>query len=304
MRDVARGRWLHLVRGRRRRRASLALGAAIAAALPLAWLVAGRRAPAPSIAPTVRLRVEAVAGGARADGDALAVGDLVASGTIVTTGPAGALALQLPGGTSLRVGQATTLRLAQAGRRAMALQRGAIYVDSGPGSGAHGTVTIATRFGLIEDVGTQFAVHLADGGLRIEVREGLVRLRRDGPSGTARRIDAGSRLTLDRDGAATIRPLSAHDETWAWLDPITPAPDIDGMTARAFLDWASRETGYPLAFADDAVARAAEGIVLEGSAAGLSPRQALDAVLPTCGLVHRFERDALLVDLGDRDEHV
>ena len=57
----------------------------------------------------------------------------------------------------------------------------------------------------------------------------------------------------------------------------------------------AREGGWTLRFADAAAARLAGEAVLRGTVAGLTPEQALAAVLPTCGLAHRFEGGDLVV---------
>ena len=71
--------------------------------------------------------------------------------------------------------------------------------------------------------------------------------------------------------------------------------ELDGRSARAFLDWIARERGWKLAFADEFVARAADEIVLGGTASRLTVEEALDAVLPTCRMTHRVEGGVLVV---------
>ena len=71
--------------------------------------------------------------------------------------------------------------------------------------------------------------------------------------------------------------------------------DLEGRTARSFLDWVARERGLTLAFEEESVARAAAEIVVGGTVQRLTLEESLDAVLPTCGMTHRIEDGVLLV---------
>jgi hypothetical protein len=71
--------------------------------------------------------------------------------------------------------------------------------------------------------------------------------------------------------------------------------DLEDETALAFLEWAARERGWTLAFADEHVARSAGEIVLGGTLDRLTLEEALDAVLPTCQMEYRVEQGVLVV---------
>jgi len=62
-----------------------------------------------------------------------------------------------------------------------------------------------------------------------------------------------------------------------------------------FLDWASRELGTRWEYGRPEMRRRVEPIVLHGSLEGLTPDEALAAVLPTCGLTVVRDRDRLVV---------
>ena len=111
-------------------------------------------------------------------------------------------------------------------------------------------------------------------------------------------MQVGTELELDPDGSVTRRELSTYGPEWEWIIGITPALDLEGRTARTFLDWVARERGWTLAFADEAVARSAEEIELGGTVERLTLEQALDAVLPTCRMIYRVE-DGILVIASD-----
>ena len=53
---------------------------------------------------------------------------------------------------------------------------------------------------------------------------------------------------------------------------------------RDFLDWIAGENGWQLRFADSAVEQKSQTTILHGSIKGLTPEEALAAVLPTSGV--------------------
>jgi hypothetical protein len=71
--------------------------------------------------------------------------------------------------------------------------------------------------------------------------------------------------------------------------------DLEGRSAREFLDWVARERGWGLSFSDETVARSAEEIVLGGTVERLTLDEALDAVLPTCRMTYRVEAGVLWI---------
>jgi hypothetical protein len=77
---------------------------------------------------------------------------------------------------------------------------------------------------------------------------------------------------------------------------VTPTFDLEGLTARAFLDRVARERGWTLTFADAELARSAEEIVLAGTVERLTLEQSLDAVLPTCRMTHRLDDGVLRIE--------
>ena len=76
---------------------------------------------------------------------------------------------------------------------------------------------------------------------------------------------------------------------------------MEGHTLESFLGWVTRETGLEATFVDAAVAESAPDVVLHGSIEGLRPDQALEAVLPTCGLQHRVSGGNLMIEAESTD---
>ncbi len=220
----------------------------------------------------------------------IAVGDGVALGSEVVTAAGARVALRLASAHSLRLDGSTRIRLLDA--TSVALDQGALYVDSGNAAAGVGPLSVHTALGVIREIGTQYEVRVDDGALRVRLREGGVVVRRGGET---HELQAGNELRLAADGTASRRPAPIHGPEWEWIAGITPMLDLEGQSARSFLDWVARERGWSLAFDDEDVARSAEAIVLRGTARRLTLDEVLDAVLPTCRMTYRVESGVLRI---------
>jgi hypothetical protein len=290
-------------------RALLAVAAAVALTVAVALL---RRLPAmPDEAGHVAAAVETVIGGATlGPGQTVVSGAKLADGATVTTASTGRAALQLASGPSVRIDVQSSVRIVSG--RSLRLDRGAVYVDTraetrAPGSNTS-TVEIDTPFGTVTDRGTRFEVRLVDAAakamdtgssagppraLAIRVREGEVRLATATATYDA---TAGSELLVERDGEATRGDRAPYGDDWSWVENVRPPVAIEGITCTAFLDWAARETGRRWRYTDPAAGSEAGGAVVHGSIDGLTVDEALDTVLPSCGLRHRVDGGLLLID--------
>jgi ferric-dicitrate binding protein FerR (iron transport regulator) len=223
-------------------------------------------------------------------------GGAVMSGSTVTTS-AGTLAMTLTSGVHLRLDASSTVRVDTA--TDIVLERGAVYVDS---AGAHPTqpgespISIHTPAGLVRDIGTRFEVRLAGVDTRIRVRDGQVRVTH--ANGVDARAGAREELLSKPDGSIDRRPIAATGSEWAWAERAAPPFSVEGKTLGAFLDWVSREGAWTVTFADLRFSEAARATVLHGRPdllRGLTPAEALDVVLPTCGLRHRIDRQRVVI---------
>jgi ferric-dicitrate binding protein FerR (iron transport regulator) len=272
---------------RHARRRRIGWGVSLAAAAVVVVAVGlGFWATRPEMTPGASgIRVERVANAA------LQVGATVSWGDEVKTGADARVALRAPSGHSLRLDTDTTLRVRS--DREFSLERGALYVDSrGEGGSPRTSLRIDTAMGSIEDEGTQFAVRLAGDSLSLQVREGAVTL--SAPSGRAVAA-AGQALSLDASGRIVRTDDAGRGAGWAWAEAIAPMMEIEGRSLLDFLEWVVRERGVRLRFADAGLAGRAPEIVLKGSIAGMTLEQATASVLATCGAVHRWDNDALVV---------
>ena len=79
------------------------------------------------------------------------------------------------------------------------------------------------------------------------------------------------------------------------VQKLLAAPELIDAVAQ-FLAWAARETGREVAYGSPAAEAEAVGIVVHGSIAGLTPAEALDAVLATTSVHAAISGGQLVVE--------
>ncbi len=297
VKEAVRAQWRAAVRGRRQRawltRGGFALAAAASLIVVFGLLNRATIAPEPLFQGPVG-HLETVVGAVKRIDTAgreqpLRVGDTISGGELIDTGVIGRAAVRLASGSSLRLDHGTRLRgLTDS---VVSLEAGGVYLDSG-GAGTSGTVEIRTRFGSVHDIGTQFEVRLDDEEIRVRVREGAINIDRDGQLYDA---GVGMELTVDASGEWSRRSVPVFGPEWDWILAVAPVFELEGRTLDVFLSWVSRETGIQPRFVDAEDAEGAPQVVLHGSIEGMRPDQALDAVLPTCGLAHRLDGGIVVI---------
>jgi hypothetical protein len=274
IRAAAQAVWRRQQRGRvLRRRAGWVATAALAASLAL--VVATRRSPEPLAEPREIVATVALRSGDVLINGSAALGASLLAGSVVETSADGALALSLVDGASVRLASAT--RLLVETRQRVVIEEGAVYIDSGNRAGPG--IAVASAFGVVTEIGTQFEVRLLPPGgklpprMRVRVREGQVRV--EGNTGAVA-AQAGDELVLGGPVTQTSRLASDHPD-WEWAARAAPAPQVNGRPLPEFLDWVAREMG--VVWRSELSRKHLEGIVLHGSLEGLTPREALDTVL-------------------------
>jgi len=219
-------------------------------------------------------------------------GSPVYVGGVISTGLGEGVSLLLARSESLRVDANTQLRVDAADR--FTLLAGRVYADTGQFIHRDGGLKIETEFGLVTDVGTQFSVAVTNQSLDIAVREGRVDVRNDLDSYAAR---MGERLTLVQGEAATVSELDTHDDYWDWIVELTPAFDMTNKSLLDFLKWAARETGRDLQFESDESRMFAMRTDVHGSVEGLTPEEALQAILATTSVRYRIADDKIVIEI-------
>jgi ferric-dicitrate binding protein FerR (iron transport regulator) len=299
-REAARVEWRRAVQARGRRRLMMVAVAAIAAGVlgSAMWLWqsrSSREIDQREIATLQRavgsIRITDGAGrqvSASVDGRPR----LLRSGDRVDVAEAGRAAFELAGGASVRLAGGALVTFHSNSR--LELERGKIYIDSNPARRA-GPVVVDTPFGRVSHAGTQFELRLQAGSLTVRVREGQVAV--DG-RGLRETTAAGEALVIGRDRPAARSQIAISGPEWDWVAAIAEPFTLEGATVSAFLQWVSREQGWRWEYADAATKRLAERAVLHGSIEGLTPEEALAAVLPASGLASRRDGDRLIVSVA------
>ena len=228
------------------------------------------------------------------DGQARAgrVGEGLTPGTRIAT-YGGRAAIVLANGVELRLDSNTAITLDTAGR--LSLTRGAVYLDSSHRTGPPDSVAIVVGETVIRDIGTRYEVRLSGEELRVRVREGRVEVL---SSFGMREADRGGQLRVTSSGVLAGRaPTSGAD--WDWIVRAIPPPRLEGRPLPEFLAWAEREGGRAIRFADPALEQANAATIVYGAIERLTVEEALDVVLPSCGLARRTDGEVITIVAAD-----
>jgi ferric-dicitrate binding protein FerR (iron transport regulator) len=267
-------------RQQRRRYTAWAAAAGVAVAAVAVWVARPLYLPdAGPVATLARVVGEVQVDSGDGHWSALSAGRSIGAGAVIRTGSSGRAALRMEDGVELRLDTGT--QLAFNNEHEANLARGAVYVDSGPDTGAPAArFVLQTSAGNVRHLGTQYEARLADSDLRVGVREGRVEV--TAPRGTVL-AGAGELLTIRADSVSRT-PLSPSAADWNWVGDVTPAFSIEGRSVDDFLNWAARETGRTVVYSSPEIELQARNVRLRGTVEGLAPEQAVTAVLTTTSL--------------------
>lgn len=225
----------------------------------------------------------------------LPAGVTLRGGAELRTGESGRAALRLASGVEMRMDSST--RIAFDDTNHARLRRGGVYVDSGANAAdASRDLELDTPAGTVRHLGTQYEARVVGDAVRIGVREGRVSVDLRGADAIG---TAGEQLVIE-DGRVARSPLAPNAASWAWIGAVTPAFAIEGRSVNEFLAWAGRETGRRITYASPEAAQQARAIVLKGSVSGLTPDEAVAAVLSTTPLATAIEGDQIRVEAAAR----
>jgi ferric-dicitrate binding protein FerR (iron transport regulator) len=112
--------------------------------------------------------------------------------------------------------------------------------------------------------------------MTVRVREGHVRLlTKEGEQ----LVGAFEAADVGETGSMQVRAISSSGGDWAWTMALVPDFPIEGRSLAEFLGWYTRESGKKIEYASPSTLIAAQRTRLSGSIVGLSPDEALRAVL-------------------------
>ena len=185
-------------------------------------------------------------------------------------------------------------RLLVAAADRLVLERGTLYVDSGSATAPSAPLDVVTPTGTVRHVGTQYEVRLLDAGVQVSVREGAIEWRSSG--GDIEHSSSGEQLTITNDGRIERTAVPVFGTAWDWTLEAAPTIDIEGLPLAQFLTWAARETGRESCMPRPRPKPKPRASWSHGSIAGLSPAEALDAVLATTSVHAAISGGQLVVE--------
>ncbi len=273
--------WNESISQRNGRRRSLWLSAAAAIGaitVGLLWLGTHRKPLASAdVATFVAARGDVSFAGVAGRGLVVA-GSRLPAGATVRTGTTGFVLLTVAA-VGVRIGPDTTVHLDGAGR--LTLGGGRLYAQTSLPQTSGPSLTVDTPFGRVSHLGTQFQLIVGSANMDVSVRSGRVKVTED--DGRAQSLTRGEGIVVLQNGAIQRVAVKPYGAAWAWVDTLEPDFPIDGRSLADFLTWYTRETGLKLVLLGGRTAAAVDRTTLSGSIAGLTPNQALAAVMATTG---------------------
>lgn len=188
-------------------------------------------------------------------------------------------------------------------RTRLELQRGTIYVDTGSTDTVVTSIIVETPLGSVSHVGTQFIVSVDHQGLSGVVREGALVVRT--PSARRNfnaRPGESAVVHVTRDGRLDLSFEPLLDARWQWISAATRGLGIDGRSTTDVLQWAARETGMRVDFADAATSDHARAAILHGNAVVRSLDDVLTVVRSSTQLAATARDDGVIEVVLARSE--
>jgi ferric-dicitrate binding protein FerR (iron transport regulator) len=204
--------------------------------------------------------------------------------------------LSLPAGGNLRLAAGSTIEVV--GKDTIRLDAGQLYVDIPSGAQPGSTFVVTTPAGEFRHVGTQFALGVVKGATRLRVREGRVLWVKSGGEPTGSSVEAGTEIHISPDGEVSRRAITPSDDAWDWVAATTPDFEVENRPLQEFLAWVARESGRKLVLADEATRQQVATIRMHGSVEGLTPLQALSAVMAATALRYELSEREIRVSFG------
>jgi ferric-dicitrate binding protein FerR (iron transport regulator) len=263
----------------RRRSLWLSIAAAVAAmTVGLLWLGVHRAPIAGSDAATFVAATGAVSVNGTARHELVVAGSRLPAGTTVRTGGSGFVLITVAS-VGVRIGPDTTVHLGPSGE--MTLAGGRLYAETAGPPAPGSALVLETPFGRVSHLGTQFQVIVTPARMDVSVRSGRVRVTEI--NGPAQTLTRGEGVEVMQGGTAHRMRVTPYGDSWAWVNTLEPDFPIDGRSLADFLVWYTQETGLRLVLPDGRTAAALGRTTLSGTIAGLTPDQALAAVMATTG---------------------
>ena len=295
IRAVVRAEW-DAVSGRRRRK-SLATRFAIAATVTLVLAVSFTSLRQTGVAPVEVASINRSVGTLYVEsGDAskteITNAASIVTGQILTTGADAAAGLSWFAGGSLRIGSDTRIEFVSV--EEVFLHSGRVYFDSA-GSVPGSRLLIRSMHGVVSHVGTQYMTEVRAASLTVSVREGKVNIAGNHHDQTA---FEGQRVQITGSARPSVTNTTGTGSDWEWIEAVSPAISVDGMSAFDFLQWVGRETGHEIRFETASAETVARHTQLKG-AVNADPRTELRLRMMTVDLDAQFDPEGPAIIVTD-----
>ncbi|MCR9262092.1 MAG: FecR domain-containing protein [Pseudomonadaceae bacterium] len=191
-------------------------------------------------------------------------------------------------GADLRLGYATALSIANGTQ--VNLQQGSVYIDT------KGTTDFLVRTPIadVRDIGTRFMVSLESSTLQVAVREGAAEVTSEFGAQIAKVDGAKAQVvTVDNTGQ-TLQLESLADSRWEWIHAASAGYQSRSLTA--LVNQIGHDLGKTVRFADHGVEVSVANEQVDGDLRNMSPRQALEIITRSTGLVWREAQEEIILD--------
>jgi hypothetical protein len=275
--------WRMVVRQRRQRR-WLATGSIAATALVFALIVFILPGPAAIDLALRSGQVQAVMDGRQFKGDAAIKVDHP-----ITLKALQASRFSLNQLSDIRVNAGTTFEVLSP--REVRLTAGHLYVDTQETA----DIVVHTPFGSVSDIGTRFAVEVAQDAMVVGVRQGGVVVASE--FGDLQAHGDGLQAGIVEITAESSRNYveSASAPRWGWIHAV--AAGYDTSTIDAALHQIARDLGVKLVYSSNGVEARVRNAGVDGDLSGLSPEKALALVLLGSDISYDISPQALTLTL-------
>ncbi len=196
-------------------------------------------------------------------------------------------------GADLRLGYATSLSIQN--DTTVQLEQGSVYIDTQ----GLADFLVQTPLADVRDIGTRFMVSLADSALQVAVREGAAEVTSEFGTQVARvksgKVDSAQAQVVTVDGSGQkLHQESLSDPRWEWIH-VAPA-GYQSRALTALVSQIGHDLGKTVRFADHGVEVSVANEQVDGDLRNMTPRQALEIITRSTGLVWREAQDEIILD--------
>ena len=111
-------------------------------------------------------------------------------------------------------------------------------------------------------------------------------------------VHEGQRVQMTGSARPMLTNTSGIGAEWQWIEAVSPAISVDGMSVFDFLHWVGRETGHAIRFESATAESLARSTLLKGSV-NAEPRAELRLRMMTVDLDAQFNNEVGAIVVTD-----